>query len=300
MNLNQLKYFLVVAETGSFTKAAERLFITQPSLSVGIQKLEENLGVKLFERGKKYVLLTSAGKYFMEKAQDILNQFEAVKTELRYTHDTDNTLKLGILHTLPIVPLAKLISSFSKVYPDIIIEQLSGDMVELQNWLEIGAIDLAISVIKDKEDRKTAQILFQENYVVAIAKEHPLAKKKSLFFSELHGLPYIDQTRCEVRGDLQRLFVERFIYPKITYQVVDDEIANALVALGIGLAVVPTHSSMPGIVHLPFSDLNLIRQVVLACRSEQNLKTVNLFQEFSTLYFTEKSLASPKANAAKF
>lgn len=82
MNINQIKYFLVVAETGSFTKASERLFITQPSLSVGIQKLEKNLEVKLFERNKNHVILTSAGQYFLGKARDIINQFESIKNDL--------------------------------------------------------------------------------------------------------------------------------------------------------------------------------------------------------------------------
>ena len=293
MNLNQLKYFLVVAETGSFTKASERLFIAQPSLSVGIQKLEEDLGIKLFERGKKRILLTNAGKYFLNKAKGILNEFELMKKEIYYNCQNFNILKLGTLNTLSVVHLAKLISNFSNFSPNIMIEQLSGNIVELQNWLERGDIDLAITVLKNKEDRTASQLLFQENYLVAVAEGHSLVEKESLFFGDLDGLPYIDRIQCEKRDELQKVFVARDICPKITYRVTHEELSNALVAAGIGIAIMPAQSSIPGIVHLPLSDFNLIRQVGLVWRPEQNLKAVSLFHEFSTLYFAENSLGSP-------
>lgn len=298
MNINQLNYFLVVAEMGSFTKAAERLFITQPSLSVGIQKLENNLGVRLFERRNNQIILTSAGKYFQYKAQDILIRFESVKNELRYNYLNHISLRIGILETLPLVPLTKLISNFGKAYPDIVIEQLSGDIVELGNWLERGNIDLAISILRDKEGRRTSQILFQENYLVAVAKGHPLAERKSLSFSELDGLPYIERIKCERRDELQRLFVERDILPKTTYRAAHDELCSALVAAGVGLAVMPGQSSISGIVRLPVSELNFIRQVSLIWKSDTDLKAVGLFHEFSTSYLAKNSLVSPSPSVA--
>jgi DNA-binding transcriptional LysR family regulator len=293
MNINQLKYFLVLAETGSFTKASERLFITQPSLSVGIQKLEEYFGVRLFERGKKHIALTYAGKYFLYKAKNILNEFELVKKEMRHICDSHNILRIGTLDTISVFHIAKLTSSFSNFYPNIVIEQLRGNIVELQNGLERGNIDLAITILKNKEDRRTSQLLFQENYSVAVAESHYLTERKSLSFSELDGLPYIDRVKCEKREELQKLFIARGICPKIIYRSTHEEFTNALVATGIGIAVMPDRNSIPGIVHLPFSDLNLTRQVGLVWRSEENLKTVGLFHKFSTSYFTEDSLVSP-------
>ncbi len=89
MNFNQLRYFLEVAKTGSFTTASENLFISQPSLSVSIQKLEGSLGVKLFNREKnrnKKVLLTNSGKYLLSQAETILTEVELVETKLRQSH----------------------------------------------------------------------------------------------------------------------------------------------------------------------------------------------------------------------
>jgi DNA-binding transcriptional LysR family regulator len=289
MNLNQLKYFLVIVETGSFTKASERLFITQPSLSVGIQKLEESLGVKLFERRKKKFSLTSAGRCFLKKAKDILDEIESVKEELRHHCSSFKVLRLGTLNTIAVVHLANLIRNFCKFYPNIVIEQLSGNILELRNWLENGDIDMAISILGDKEDKRTSQSLFQQSYSIAVTEDHPLAERKSLSFSELDRLPYIDRIHCEKRDELQRLFVARGVYPKTTYRATHDELSNALICAGIGLAIMPNQGSIPGIVHLPLSDLNLIRQVGLLWNPEQNLKTADLFREFSTSGYVAKT-----------
>jgi DNA-binding transcriptional LysR family regulator len=290
MNLDQLKYFLAVAETSSFTKASERLFISQPSLSVGIQKLEADIGAKLFERGKKRVLLTSAGKHFLDKAKTILKEYESVKHELQFNFSNCKILKLGILQTLPVVCITQLISQFLKVHPNVVFEQFSGNIVELRNWLERGEIDLAITVLRDQENTRMSHILFQENYSLAVAENHHLANKVSVSLAELNAHPYIDRIGCETRDDLQRLFATRGICPPVVYRTADDEWSKALIATGIGLAVMPGQSSTPGIVYVRFSDLNLVRQVGLVWRPEQRARVVKMFHTFSISYFLENSL----------
>lgn len=287
MNLNYLRYFLVAAETCSFTEASERLLITQPSLSVSIQKLEESLGVKLFERQKNRqrtsIHLTSSGKYFLVKAKDIIDRFELVKAELSRNDFYPRTLKIGILRTLPTLHITGLVISFCKALPNIIIEQVSGNMAELEGWLEEGEIQLAITVpLAKNEARRTSQTLYQQGYLAAIAEDHPLARRTSLTLGELDGLLYIDMTKSVVRDYLQRTFVERGICPKVTCQTEHNDLSNALVAAGVGLAVIPGPTRIPGVVSLPFSDLDLIHPVCLEWGSEQNLKTISLFREIST------------------
>lgn len=293
MNLDQLKYFLAVAETSSFTKASEHLFISQPSLSVSIQKLEADLGTKLFERGKKSVLLTSAGQHFLNKAKTILNEYESVKHELKFNFSDCKILKLGLLQTLPVTSIIKLISQFVRLHPNVVVEQFSGNIMELRNWVERGEIDLAITVLREQENTRMSHILFQENYSLAVAENHHLAKKVSVSLAELNAHPYIDRIGCEIRDDLQRLFVTRGICPPAVYRTGDDEWSKALVATGIGVAVMPNQSGTPGIVHLRFSDLNLVRQVGLFWRPEQRAKFANIFHAFSISYFLESSLTSP-------
>lgn len=285
MNLNQIKYFLTVAETGNFTKASERLFISQASLSVGIKKLEEDLKVKLFERTQKQIFLTSSGKYFQNKAKEIFNQLETAKNELRHNNYGHQPLKIGILETLHNSSIIQLIGNFCKTHSNIVIEQINGNNLELEKGLERGNIDLAITVLNDGSNRNQTQILFQQNYLVAVADNHPLVEKKSIAFSELEELPYIDRINCESREYLQQLFAARGISPTLCYQIKQDELCRALVAAGIGLAIMPAHSKIAGIVYLPFSDFQLIRQVGLMWRPKHDSKAVSLFGEFSSLYF---------------
>ncbi len=290
MNLNQLKYFLVVAEIGSFTRAAERLFITQPSLSVGIQKLEEDLGVSLFERGKKQILLTPAGKYFFKKAKNILNEIELVKNELRHNSDSNSasTLRIGILDTLPAVSLANVINNFGKIYPNIVIEHIIGNTLDLDGWMHRGEIDVAISILNN-HPKSTSQFLFLDNCSLAVAEGHFLSKEKTLSFKVLNSIPYIERVGCELQLELQRLFVARGIYPQIIYRATHNEWIYALVATGIGVAVMPSRISIPGIVNICFSDFNLVREVGLLWRDKHKPKAADLFHEFLNSYIAQMS-----------
>ncbi|MEM7760834.1 MAG: LysR family transcriptional regulator [Cyanobacteria bacterium P01_A01_bin.40] len=280
MNFNQLRYFVEVAETNSFTKASENLFITQPSLSVSIQKLEEYFGTKLFSRGKS-IVLTSSGKYLLARSKTILDEVDFVKRKLDQSHVDKKILRIGILHSLPISFIAKLISNFSELYPDIMIEQMSGGMVELERWLEKKDIDLAINISKEQKDGYILQRLFSQNYRVAISVNHHLARKKSLSFKDLDGVEYIERVQCEMKDDLQSLFATKKVLPKIVCRTVHDQLSNNLVTLGKGVAIMPIQQETFGILYLPFSDINLTRQVYLLSKSDNNLKVVNLFHEFS-------------------
>lgn len=288
MNLNQLEYFLSVAETNSFTKAAEFLFISQPSLSVSIQKLEEELGVKLFERVKKRIYLTSSGKHFQAEAKEILARIETAKQELRQNSTSKQILKLGVLQTLSLDCVVELVSKFNEFSSNILIEHKNGSIVELKKWLERGELDLIITIITEGVELNSSQILFQQNYSAAVAKNHSLVGKKSLSSKELNDFPLIDRTICEKREYIQKWLVKKGIYPKIYYRTAHDEFCKALVAAGNGLAIMPASSNASNIVYLPFSDLNLNRQIGLVWRSKQNANVISRFCEFLTSHFASK------------
>ncbi|MEM7758042.1 MAG: LysR family transcriptional regulator [Cyanobacteria bacterium P01_A01_bin.40] len=280
MNLNQIRYFVEVAETKSFTKASENLFITQPSLSVSIQKLEKNLGVKLFDRGKT-IVLTSSGKYLFEHSKAILAEVELIEKKLRRSCENKKILKIGILHSLSISSIVKLVSNFSKVYSDIVIEEISGNMTELEKWLERKSIDLAIGILKEPKEDYLLQRLFSQNYQVTVSINHPLAKKKSLSFRDLDGLPYIERVQCEIRDDLQNLFAKKKVMPKVVCRTTHDQLSNNLVVGGKGVAIMPVQKGRVNTLHLPFSDTNLTRQVFLISKSDNSSKVINLFYKFS-------------------
>jgi DNA-binding transcriptional LysR family regulator len=281
VNLDRIKHFIAVAETSSFTKASERLFITQPSLSVSIHKLEEELGVKLFERAKKRVLLTNVGKHFLDKAQIIIDEYETTKYELRKRLNNQRLLKLGVIDTMAVAPFNKSISRFFKTYPDIEIEQFNGDILELKSWLEKGNIDLIIGVLGNKEDSRESRVLYSESYSLVVAEGHPLASQHSVSLAEVSLYPYIDRIRCEMRNNLQRLLSARKICPNTICRSSHDEWTKSLIAEGNSVAVMPQYNSFPGLVNLPFSDLKLARKVGLIWRFEQEKSnSVNLFCDY--------------------
>lgn len=100
IEIYQLKYFLAVVETGSFTKAAERVYVTQPTLSAGIKKLESNLDTRLFDRSSRRVFLTENGTRFVERAKGVLHQLNLAEAAMK-TDDTPKLLRLGVLMTIP-------------------------------------------------------------------------------------------------------------------------------------------------------------------------------------------------------
>lgn len=291
MNLNYLKYFITVAELKSFTEASEHLLLTQPSLSVSIQKLENDLGVKLLNRNKKgqksSISLTSSGKYFLDQAKDILAQFESVKVELHNDCLKPKILKLGTIPILSTNLIYKIIVELRQAYPYIIIEQVNGDSLELEKWLEQGYIDIAVNVFSEEENRveeaeKTSQMLFSQSYIVAVAQKHPLAKKRSFSIEELNGSPYIDRIGCEIRQHLQKVFRERSIYPKITGRTQDSVFANYLIASGTGLAIIPDRITIPGVITLPFSNFSITRLVGFKWRADEDSDLIHFFREFSS------------------
>lgn len=285
MNLNYLTYFVTVAELKSFTKASEDLSITQPTLSISIIKLEKNLGVKLFNRTKKgqkaSITLTDAGEIFLSKSKDILSLFELAKVELYHNYSNTKILKLGTLPSISLNLINELIINIRETFPYIIIEQVTGDSLELEEWFKQGVIDIELNIfslekLREKKRKETFKILFDRNYIVAVSQKHPLAEKSNFSIEELNEIPYIDRTRCEIRPHLHKVFKERKISPKVTGRTQHDFLADSLVASGAGVAVIPERK-IPGIITLPFSDFCISRSVGLKWKENEESTIIDFF-----------------------
>ncbi len=293
MNLNYLKYFIAVAEFNSFSKASEHLFITQPTLSISIQKLESNLGVKLLNRTKKgqkpSISLTNSGKYFLDKAKYILGQFESIKLELHHDNVNTRILKLGTIPSISTKLVHKFIIALRAAFPHIIIEQITDNSLNLKNCLEQGNIDVMLSIFSKENEGikridKTSNMLFDRKYLIAVAQEHLLAKKTSFSIEQLNGTPYIDRMDCEIRPYLQKVFKARKINPKITGKTQHDYLANSLISSGEGLAIVPGEIEIPGVVTLPFSDFSISRLVGLKWKDNEESEIIDFCQQFQVSY----------------
>jgi DNA-binding transcriptional LysR family regulator len=280
MDLYQIRYFMAIVETGGFTKAADRLFVSQPSLSAGIKKLEQELGVTLFERGGRRAMLTPAGKFFLEKATIILNEYQATLYKLK-EFQQQPTLRIGTLRTIRVASLAKLLCAFKQQHPTVSLELQDGTVHSLQEWLETGDLDLAITVL-DQEDVKTSLPLFQQRRVLAVSKTHPFAQRGSVRLADLNEQPFIKRSHCELYSETEQLLEAKAIQAPIMYRAEDEEWVIALVAAGLGITIMPEWKEEQAIAFIPITDLPLQRTIGLVWRLGQHLQIIDEFRAFAS------------------
>ena len=280
MDLYQIRYFLKIADTGSFTKSAEHLFVSQPSLSAAIKKLEQEFGVILFERGKRKVMLTPAGRLFYKKAQIILQEYQSVHSDIE---DLKNkpTLKLGTLHTIRSFDFATLIGAFREKHTNVSIELCNGYLEELQDWLERGEIDIAITWLREQDSPQSSQLLFNQSFSLAVYQNHPLAQSHSISLRDLDSQPYIERINCEFWRANPKMFESAGIQPHMVYSANNEEWVISLIQAGMGISIMPIWKDIKDIVYVPIRDLNLSRTVGLKWRSTQVLEVVKWFQDFA-------------------
>ncbi len=291
MNLEQIQYFLAIVETGSFTQAAEKLWLSQPSLSSAIKKLERELGVTLFERGGRRTKLTLAGEVFLEKAQQILQDYEQALHQLRDFHKQP-TLRLGILSTLSIASVSGLIRCFRQQHPDIIIEIRNSHVNDLNNWLAEKEIDLAVTVIDETDNPQTSLKLFDQRLLLAVPNNHPFAQRNRLDLSELNNQPYIQRINCEFWRSDPQIYESAGVYPNIIYRADCEEWVISLIQSGLGISVMPEWQNLSGIVYVNVEGVNLKRKVGLKWNSRDNLNVVHLFSNIAAQQDWQLALAS--------
>ncbi|MBM3374257.1 MAG: LysR family transcriptional regulator, partial [Betaproteobacteria bacterium] len=186
MTLTELRYIVAVARLQHFGRAAEACFVSQPTLSVAVKKLEDELGVQLFERGPGEVSITPAGRRVVEQAQRALEEADKVKTLAKSAADPlDGPLKLGAIFTIAPYLLLQLIPVLRRRAPRMPLVLEENYTATLSERLKRGEIDAALVALPFDEPGITVTPLYDEQFVVALAKTHPWAKRKSIAADEL-------------------------------------------------------------------------------------------------------------------
>ena len=277
--LYQVRYFLAVVETGSFTKAAQRAGVSQPSLSAGIQKLEQVLEVQLFDRTKRRVFLTSEGTRFLDHAKAILAEAQRALAGLKAV-PKKQVLSLGVLTTISAWEVQRLIGDFMRTQPKVIVELYEGTERELNARLERETLDVALTLLR-AENRPRARALYDEGYSLALSARHPLAQQPTIQAGELADDSMIVRTRCEVLGETSRFFTHHHVRPRLVYRTEQDERALALVGAGLGITVMPDHYRAASVARVPMSGFEERRTVALVRDRKRPSALVQLFSEFA-------------------
>jgi LysR family hydrogen peroxide-inducible transcriptional activator len=187
MTITQLQYVLAVAEYRNFTLAAEKCFVTQPTLSMQIQKIEEELKIQIFDRTKKPIQLTDIGQKIVTQAKNIIIEADRIKDIVEHQKGfIGGEFKLGIIPTIMPTLLPMFLNNFIKKYPKVklIIEELNTD--EIINRLKKGHLDAAIASTPLHEEKLKEFVLYYEPFVAYIPENHKIADKKEIEVSDLN------------------------------------------------------------------------------------------------------------------
>jgi DNA-binding transcriptional LysR family regulator len=144
MEISQIRYFVALVETGSMTKAAQHLYVTQPAVSAAVHRLEDELGVTLVERQGRGVRITIEGTQFYRRARNIINEYRAAKAETR-PYSEGKPIRIGCLSTFPADGLSSFLSRLGDATPDHVVEFSEASPVVLDEWLRRGRIDVALT-----------------------------------------------------------------------------------------------------------------------------------------------------------
>jgi LysR family hydrogen peroxide-inducible transcriptional activator len=241
MEFNQLRYVCAIAETGSFSRAAERCHVAQPSLSQQILKLEEDLGAKLFDRLGRSVRLTEAGRAFLPHARSILHQMEAARTGVEDKRtDARGSIAAGVIPTIAPYLLPRYTASFAKKYPEArlrIVEETTPVLVESLRNL---SIDLAVLALPLRHKEFELFPLRTEPLFAVLPKDHPRAGQKSLALKDLRGEPFVMLRDGHCFRDLSvAACVRARVPPRIVFESSQFSSLLGMVAAGVGVSLVP-------------------------------------------------------------
>ncbi len=208
MELRVLQYFLTAAREENITKAAALLHITQPTLSRQLMQMEEELGVKLFRRGKHSILLTEEGMLLRRRAQEIVDLTEKTAKELKHGEErVSGEISIGCGETQNMRPLSEMIASFRRKYPDVSFNIYTAIADDVKEQLENGLLDMGLLLEPVEVSRyHYVRMPLREKWQVLMRRDTQLAGKQKITPDDLAGVPMIIARRQSVRNELENWF----------------------------------------------------------------------------------------------
>jgi LysR family transcriptional regulator, hydrogen peroxide-inducible genes activator len=241
MELHQLRYFCAVAETSSFSRAAEQSHVSQPSLSQQIMKLEDELGARLFDRLGRSVRLTEMGKTFLPRARAVLRELEAAKGDVVERKDfVGGLVTVGVIPTVAPYFLPQSLTSFSRKFPQVrltVVEEITPVLLE---HLRASKVDLAILALPIRGHEFDASPLLTERLFAALSKKHKLASRRALSLKDLRAEPFLLLRDGHCFRDTAVAACDRArLHPQIIFESGQFSSLLSMVGAGMGVSIVP-------------------------------------------------------------
>ena len=260
MNLRDLQYLVAVADHGHFGKAADASFVSQPTLSMQLKKLEKELGVLLVERGPRQVVLTAAGRQVVERAKVILGEVDNIRGIARQAADPESgTLRMGLFPTLAPYFLPHVVSKVHARFPHLELLLVEEKTESIHRMLRDGSLDVALMALPVLDPQLHAESLFEEDFVLAVPVDHPLASSPEpvdpavlatadvLLLEEGHCLRDQALEVCRLAGAAERS----------GFRATSLETLRQMVAAGVGVTLLPQLAVQPPVP--PSPDIRLLR-----------------------------------------
>ncbi|MBF2675010.1 LysR family transcriptional regulator [Listeria marthii] len=242
MNLHHLRYFVTLAHMEHYTKAAEKLLITQPSLSHAISSLEQELGIALFEKEGRNIGLSKAGKVFLDYVEESLDMLDTGVATTKKAANGEGQIDLAFLQTLGTSLVPKLVQEFLQTEPEKNIDFVfhTGVSIDIIQGLKEKKFDIGICSKLENERNIHFTPIAKQELVLIVPKGHPLAEKDWIDLSETVDYPHIAfSKKSGLRPIIDELFRKIGADYKIAYEIEVDQVIAGMVAQNFGIAVVP-------------------------------------------------------------
>jgi LysR family transcriptional regulator, hydrogen peroxide-inducible genes activator len=241
MEIHQLRYFVAVADEGSFSRAAAREHVAQPSLSQQIQKLEAEMDQRLFDRLPRSVVLTEAGRCLLDYARKILIALgDAHRCVDDMKREVAGRLAVGAIPTIALYVLPPLIGRFQRRYPKVTFELFEDTTEKLADGLEDGTLDVVLASNCGETPTLQVNSLGNESLMLLVPKKHKLAKRKAIKWNDLNGEKFLllHEVHC-LSVQVRELLNANHLRPELVVRGAQLATIARLVAAGLGVTVVP-------------------------------------------------------------
>ncbi|TAK64321.1 LysR family transcriptional regulator [Methylobacter sp.] len=244
MEMQQIRYFLAVCDQGSITHAAQLTYVSQPSLTQAIKKLEDEMGGALFTRTRSGCQLTPLGRMVESNLRKIYRDLQTTKADaIRFTRLNTIPLRIGLMTTIGAQRLSPCLAKYQQEYPNIELELIVDSEASLLKQLDSGLLDLIISApVQLPASPYQSTLLYEERYVVVFSNTHRFNQLQKIDLKAIQSEPYLDRLNCELREDLKCICQNQEIDLYAAYRSNSEEWILQMVKAGIGVALMPEYT----------------------------------------------------------
>ena len=301
MEMYQIRYFLAVCDTMNFTRASERCYVSQPSLTKAIQKLEDTLGGRLFDRTKNSVKLTELGRVMQPNLAQLYSSARTAKEQAKsFLSSHHEKLTIGVMCTIALDPMIEVLSNFQKNNAKVELRFDSNKLEQLTDMLDRGEIDVAIGASPyDFPSRFSSVPLFREEMIIACAPQHRFAREEKISLKDLHGETYLSRENCEYAEYISTMLDDLGVELEVKHATEREDWIQTMIRAGLGIAFMPANSCRAAkLSSTHVGDQDIVRDVqILTATNRPKTKSVQSFIDQATAFPWAKQLHSISAAA---